>query len=50
MIIAVPVYSSANGSVEGIWAGAIDVGVLNNELQSLNLIEGQRIVYVDSNG
>lgn len=50
MIIAVPVYSSANGSVEGIWAGAIDVGVLNNELQSLNLKEGQRIVYVDSNG
>jgi Cache domain len=49
-VIAVPVYSQADeGDLTGIWVGSIDLGILNKELQSLNLTEGQRIVYVDSN-
>jgi hypothetical protein len=29
--------------------GSIDLGLLNKEIQSLNLSQGQRMVYVDSN-
>lgn len=49
-VIAVPVYSRTDeGDLTGIWVGSIDLRILNKELQSLNLTEGQRIVYVDSN-
>jgi hypothetical protein len=49
-MIAVPVHSqTSEGDLTGIWVGSIDLGILNKELQSLNLTEGQRIVYVDSN-
>ncbi len=41
---------SDDNSIEGIWVGSIDLGLLNRELQSLNLSDTQRIVYVDSNG
>jgi hypothetical protein len=49
-IIAVPVFSErGNGDLTGILVGSIDLGLLNKELQSFNLSQGQRIVYVDSN-
>ena len=48
-VIAVPVYSETDGGLTGIWVGSIDLGILNKELQSLNLKGGQRIVFVDSN-
>jgi hypothetical protein len=52
-VIAVPVHSDDDDDdnrIEGIWVGAIDLGRLNGELQSFNLSDNQRIVYVDSNG
>lgn len=51
-VIAVPVhYEGDDGNlIEGVWVGAIDLGRLNGELQSFNLSDNQRIVYVDSNG
>jgi C4-dicarboxylate-specific signal transduction histidine kinase len=52
--IAVPVYSLKDHStIVGVWAGSIDFGILNKELQSLNLTsldDNTRVVYVDSNG
>jgi C4-dicarboxylate-specific signal transduction histidine kinase len=52
--IAVPVYSlKDNSTIVGVWAGSIDFGILNKELQSLNLTsldDSTRVVYVDSNG
>ena len=49
-IIAVPVFSErGNGDLTGILVGSIDLGLLNKELESFNLSQGQRIVYVDSN-
>lgn len=51
-VIAVPVHSEGDDGnpIEGVWVGAIDLGRLNGELQSFNLSDNQRIVYVDSNG
>ena len=49
-IIAVPVFSErGDGVLTGILVGSINLGLLNQELQSYNLSPGQRIVYVDSN-
>ena len=52
--IAVLVYSlKDNSTIVGVWAGSIDFGILNKELQSLNLTsldDNTRVVYVDSNG
>ncbi|HZD35257.1 MAG TPA: cache domain-containing protein [Nitrososphaeraceae archaeon] len=49
-VIAVPVYSqTGEGDLTGIWVGSLDLNILNKELQSLNLTEGERIVYIDSN-
>jgi len=42
-----------NSTIAGIWASSIDFGVLNKELQSLNLTlleDSTRVVYVDSKG
>jgi cache domain-containing protein len=53
-VIAVPVYSlKDNSTLVGIWAGGMDFGVLNKELQSLNLTSldnNTRVVYVGHNG
>jgi Cache domain len=60
-IIAVPLYSSAsdnNGSrnnsismtLLGIWSGGLNLTEFSESLQSLNLTDGERIVYVDQNG
>lgn len=49
-VIAVPIYSeTGDGTLTAIWVGSIDLRILNSELQSFNLTQGQRIVYVDSN-
>jgi Cache domain len=59
--IAVPLYSSAsdnngnrsninNMTLLGIWSGGLNLPVFSETLQSLNLTNGERIVYVDQNG
>lgn len=51
-IIAVPVFADgveSSGVLTGVLVGSIDLRLLNQEIQSLNLSQGQRIVYIDSN-
>jgi hypothetical protein len=53
--IAVPLYSSAsnnnsNMTLLGIWSGGLNLTVSGETLQSLNLTNGERIVYADQNG
>ncbi len=49
-VMAVPIYSGANGSLTGIWAGGLDMSKFNESLQLLNLTNNERIVYVDNLG
>jgi hypothetical protein len=49
-VMAVPIYSGANGSLTGIWAGGLDMSEFNEGLQLLNLTNNERIVYVDNLG
>jgi hypothetical protein len=49
-VMAVPIYSGANGSLTGIWAGGLDMSEFNKNLQLLNLTNNERIVYVDNLG
>ena len=52
--IAVPIYSYENNtnnpSLVGVWVGGLDLDVFNKSLQSLNLTDNDRIVYVDQHG
>lgn len=53
--MAVPIYSSEydntnNQSLVGVWYGGLDLDVFNKSLQSLNLTDNERIVYVDQHG
>ena len=52
--MAVPIYSSENHtntpSLVGVWYGGLDLDVFNKSLQSLNLTDNERIVYVDQHG
>jgi hypothetical protein len=59
--IAVPLYSSAstnngdrnnsnNMTLLGLWSGGLNLTEFSESLQSLNLTNGDRIVYVDQNG
>jgi Cache domain len=51
--IAVPLYSSAsvnNETLLGIWSGGLSLPAFSETLQSLNLTNGERVVYVDQNG
>ena len=55
--IAVPVYSAGNNrdsdnatSLSGVWAGGLNLTVFSESLQSLNLTNEERIVYVDQHG
>jgi hypothetical protein len=51
--IAVPIYSAENNSnktLVGIWAGGLNLRVFSKSLQSLNLTNNERIVYVDYHG
>jgi hypothetical protein len=56
-VIAIPVYSLKDNSIiVGVWAGGIDFGTLNKELQSVNMTSSPsdgnntRVVYVGHNG
>jgi hypothetical protein len=49
-VMAVPIYSGANGSLTGIWAGGLDMSKFNKNLRLLNLTNNERIVYVDNLG
>jgi hypothetical protein len=49
-VMAVPIYSGANGSLTGIWAGGLNMSKFNESLQLLNLVNNERIAYVDNNG
>jgi cache domain-containing protein len=49
-VMAVPIYSEVKGSLTGIWAGGLDMSEFNKSLQSLNLTNNERIVYVDNLG
>ena len=54
--IAVPIYSVENDnnnsskSLVGIWAGGLNLRAFSKSLQSLNLTNNERIVYVDYHG
>jgi hypothetical protein len=52
--IAVPIYSGENNnsskSLVGIWAGGLNLTAFSKSLQSLNLTNNERIVYVDYHG
>ena len=55
--IAVPIYSDENNnnsnsskSLVGIWAGGLNLRAFSKSLQSLNLTNNERIVYVDYHG
>jgi Cache domain len=52
--IAVPIYSAENDnnnkSLVGIWAGGLNLRVFSKSLQSLNLTNNERVVYVDYHG
>jgi hypothetical protein len=49
-VMAVPIHSEANGSLTGIWAGGLNMSKFNDGLQLLNLVNNERIVYVDNIG
>jgi hypothetical protein len=61
-VLAVPLYSStsnntnngnrsnSNTTLLGIWSGGLNLTEFSESLQSLNLTDGERIVYVDQNG
>jgi len=58
-VIAIPIYSlKDNSTIAGVWSGGIDFGILNKELQSLNITSlsddgnsnNTRVVYVGHNG
>ena len=49
-VMAVPIYSEANGSLTGIWAGGLNMSEFNESLQLLNLSNNERIAYVDNLG
>jgi hypothetical protein len=48
--IAVPIYSENNGTIVGVGSGGLNVTMLSRSLQSLNLTNNERIVYVDQQG
>jgi hypothetical protein len=49
--IAVPIYSDNNGTLVGLWAGGLNLQNFSRDLlQTLNLSENERIVYVDNLG
>jgi hypothetical protein len=60
-ILAVPLYSytsnntingnnNSNMTLLGLWGGGLNLTQFSEILQSLNLTDGERIVYVDQNG
>jgi hypothetical protein len=48
--IAVPIFSKNNGTVVGVWAGGLNLTNFSQSLQSLNLTNNERVVYIDQLG
>ena len=48
--IAVPIFSGNNGTLIGVWAGGLNLTNFSKSLQSLNLTNNERVVYVDQQG
>jgi hypothetical protein len=48
--IAVPIFSENNGTLIGVWGGGLNLTNFSKSLQSLNLTNNERIVYVDQQG
>ena len=49
--IAIPIYSeNSNKTLIGIWGSGLNLTMLSKSLQSLNLTENERIVFVDRQG
>lgn len=49
-LISVPIYLKKDPSLLGIWSGTLNLSKFDNMLQSLNLPNALRVVYVDGNG
>jgi hypothetical protein len=49
-VLAVPILSHKNGSLIGVWNGALEFTVFERFLQSLHPLNFERLVYVDSQG
>ena len=48
--IAVPIFSENNGTLIGVWGGGLNLTNFSKSLQSLNLTNNERVVYVDQQG
>ena len=48
--MAVPIFSENNGTLIGVWGGGLNLTNFSKSLQSLNLTNNERIVYVDQQG
>jgi hypothetical protein len=48
--IAVPIFSENNGTLIGVWASGLNLTNFSKSLQSLNLTNNERVVYVDQQG
>src|SRR4029078_5201425 len=48
-LISIPIYSQKNQSLVGIWSGVLNFSKFYNKLQSLNLPDNIRVVYIDGN-
>lgn len=48
--VAIPLYYPNNESLVGVWDGEIDFDPIQDGLQSLNLTNNERVVYVDNDG
>jgi hypothetical protein len=50
--IAVPIYSENNNNqtLVGLWGGGLNITMLSSSLQSLNLADDERVVYLDQQG
>jgi NDP-sugar pyrophosphorylase family protein len=49
-VITIPIHSDKDGSLIGVWMGALEFEVFDRFLQSLQPLNIERIVYVDSPG
>ena len=48
--MAVPIFSENNGTLIGVWGGGLNLTNFSTSLQSLNLTNNERVVYVDQQG
>ncbi|MFL6358350.1 MAG: cache domain-containing protein, partial [Nitrososphaeraceae archaeon] len=48
--MAVPIFSENNGTLIGVWGGGLNLTNFSISLQSLNLTNNERVVYVDQQG